>query len=180
MESAYTDVLAGLGVEVEKLLREPERSGRAVAFCPCCLTQYVGGLGGGARRTRARRLGVPAFFKEATAARPKPDKPVPVPDDLKVDAIEAFWASQAWQRTSWLGRKVGRPPGDLFAYQELIERVSIGIGGPDGHPGPEDEDAVADLDLVEVGELGLAVQLGTVQVRPVGGVEVLGVVLRPA
>jgi cephalosporin hydroxylase len=48
---------------------------------------------------------------------------VPIPQDLERDYLDAYWRSLRWQKTTWLGHPVGRPPADLIAYQELICRV---------------------------------------------------------
>jgi cephalosporin hydroxylase len=48
---------------------------------------------------------------------------MPIPEELGVEFIDAFWRSLAWQKTTWLGETVARPPTDLLAYQELIARV---------------------------------------------------------
>ena len=53
----------------------------------------------------------------------RPSRPVPVPQDLKVEFIDAFWRSDGWHRATWLGKAVHRAPTDLFVYQELVWRV---------------------------------------------------------
>jgi cephalosporin hydroxylase len=70
-------------------------------------------------------MGAPEYFKQAhiegTDGRP-PD-PIPVPDELRMSFIDAFWRSKEWQQTPWLGRWTAKTPNDLMAYQELIVRV---------------------------------------------------------
>jgi hypothetical protein len=88
-------------------------------------THYVGTMRQNTMRSRARRL------TSAHFARPKqregddglPQRPTPMPDDLKNEFIEAFWDSMAWRQSSWLGWKTGKAPTDLFVYQELISRL---------------------------------------------------------
>ena len=97
---------------------------------------YLGAVREAAKRSRARRMVAPGLWKQAqrTGADGQPEHPVPIPHDLKVDFIDAFWRSLAWQKTSWLGRRVASCPTDLVAYQELIAIVkpdwiiSIGAG----------------------------------------------------
>jgi cephalosporin hydroxylase/SAM-dependent methyltransferase len=89
---------------------------------PTQRAHYIGSLPPPARRTRRRRMGA----KQFRAAHPldrRPSRPVPVPDELKVEFNEAFWRSGEWHRTPWLGKSAHRPPTDLFAYQELIARL---------------------------------------------------------
>jgi cephalosporin hydroxylase len=83
---------------------------------------YIGHMHPGARRTKARRRVAPNLFKAGTAADidGMPDKPSPLPEDLKVEFTDAFWRSLAWRDTTWLGRRVAKAPTDLLAYQELI------------------------------------------------------------
>jgi cephalosporin hydroxylase len=87
---------------------------------------FVGSLPPSARRTRARRMTSFDHFKRAHASVGSGEsetRPMPVPQDLKDEFIDAFWRSGAWHRTSWLDRWTHRPPTDLVAYQELICRV---------------------------------------------------------
>ena len=44
-------------------------------------------------------------------------------DELKNAFVEAYWQSQAWRRTRWLGRTVANAPADLVTYQEIIHEV---------------------------------------------------------
>jgi cephalosporin hydroxylase len=78
-----------------------------------------------ARRTRPRRRTAPEFFKRAQRTGPdgRPEKPVPIPDELKVEFTDAFWRSNVWRDTLWLGRRVPKCPTDLLAYQELLVRA---------------------------------------------------------
>jgi cephalosporin hydroxylase/GT2 family glycosyltransferase len=84
---------------------------------------YVGALAAWAsRRTRSRRWPTLAFdaLREPTdVASP----PVPVPDELKLAAIESVWDHQAWRDATWLGYPVNRYPTDLHVYQELLAKL---------------------------------------------------------
>jgi cephalosporin hydroxylase len=85
---------------------------------------FVGSMPPRAARTKARRRIAPNVFKAGT---PDPDalpeKPLPIPEELKVEFVDAFWRSHAWRKTTWLGHSVSKPPTDLIAYQEMITRV---------------------------------------------------------
>jgi cephalosporin hydroxylase len=86
---------------------------------------YVGTMRPDAARTRARRRIAPEFFKRGITDGPDgpPTEPIPVPQDLRADAIEAFWHSLKWQDTNWLGKRIPKAPTDLFVYQEILNRV---------------------------------------------------------
>jgi cephalosporin hydroxylase len=86
---------------------------------------YVGSLPQPARRTKARRMGAPKYFKLAHVEGPdgRPAGPVPVPEELREEFIDAFWRSKTWEQTSWLGKWTGKAPTDLLAYQDLVFRV---------------------------------------------------------
>jgi cephalosporin hydroxylase len=87
---------------------------------------FVGSLPPSARRTRPRRMTDFTHFKRAQASSASGEsegRPMPVPQDLTTEFIDAFWRSGEWHRTSWLDRLTHRPPTDLVAYQELIYRV---------------------------------------------------------
>jgi cephalosporin hydroxylase/GT2 family glycosyltransferase len=88
---------------------------------------YVGAMSAlAARRTRSRRWPTLAFdaLREPTdVAAP----PVPVPDELKLAAIESVWDHHAWRDATWLGHRVNRYPTDLHVYQELIAGLGPGI-----------------------------------------------------
>jgi cephalosporin hydroxylase len=85
---------------------------------------YVGTMFDEAARTRARRRIAPALFKEAAnRGSDLPDEPVPIPQELATEFLEAYWQSLAWRQTIWLGQRVPRPPTDLFAYQELVTKL---------------------------------------------------------
>ena len=88
-------------------------------------THYVGAMRPNTMRSRSRRRTAPTFFKgrDATGVDGIPQRPLPMPQDLRTDFIEAFWNSLAWRQASWLGWRVPKAPTDLFAYQELIHRV---------------------------------------------------------
>jgi cephalosporin hydroxylase len=78
-----------------------------------------------ALRTRARNLAAPAFLggRDNDSGNGIPREPAIIPDETKWSFIDAFWHSLSWRQASWLGTKVDKAPTDLFAYQELIERV---------------------------------------------------------
>ena len=86
---------------------------------------YVGRLPVQARRTRSRRMSSPQHFKggQPLTADGRPARPVPVPQDLRHEFIDAFWRSGEWHHARWLGRPTHRAVTDLFAYQELIFRL---------------------------------------------------------
>jgi cephalosporin hydroxylase len=88
-------------------------------------THYVGAMRPNTMRSRSRRRTAPSFFKgrQGTGIDGIPEHPRPIPQDLKADFVEAFWDSLAWRQVSWLGWRVPKAPTDLFAYQELIQRV---------------------------------------------------------
>ena len=92
---------------------------------PAKVVHYVGALPDSARRTKARRMGAPVYFKRAhvEGTDGRPVDPIPVPDELRMSFIDAFWRSKEWHQTPWLGRWTARPPTDLMAYQELIANV---------------------------------------------------------
>ena len=79
-----------------------------------------------ARRTRSRRALTLSFdvLREPTKVEAPP---VPLPDELKLAAIEAVWDHQAWREATWLGHPVNRYPSDLHAYQELVAQVRPGL-----------------------------------------------------
>jgi cephalosporin hydroxylase/GT2 family glycosyltransferase len=85
--------------------------------------RYVGAMTTlAARRTRSRRWPTLAF----DALREPTDEgapPAPVPDEVKLAAIESVWDHQAWRDASWLGHPVNRYPADLHVYQELLARL---------------------------------------------------------
>jgi cephalosporin hydroxylase len=90
-----------------------------------------------ARRSRPRRLSTTAFADAAVSARDAmPITPTPVPDELEWAFTEAVWQNLAWNRTTWLGRRIESAPTDLIAYQEVIARVRpdfvIEVGTGDG------------------------------------------------
>jgi cephalosporin hydroxylase len=113
-----------------------ERRGRGY-HSPTKPFHYVGSLTPAARRTRARLLGAPAFFRPAAGEGPdaRPAEPLPIPDDLRHSFVEAYWNSREWKETRWLGKWTAKAPSDLVAYQDLIVRarpdwiVETGTGG---------------------------------------------------
>jgi cephalosporin hydroxylase len=81
---------------------------------------YVGAMATkAARRTRSRRE-VRLMFGALGEPGSDPATPVPLPDELKLAAIEAVWDHRAWQGATWLGHPVNRYPADLHVYQELL------------------------------------------------------------
>jgi cephalosporin hydroxylase len=81
---------------------------------------YVGAMATKeARRTRSRRE---VRLRFGAVRQPVSDSatPVPLPDELKLAAIEAVWDHRAWQGATWLGHPVNRYPADLHVYQELL------------------------------------------------------------
>jgi cephalosporin hydroxylase len=83
---------------------------------------YVGTMRPEAARTRPRRRSVPNLFSRS-APEGIPDKPTPMPTDLRAEFVDAYWNTLAWQQSVWLGQTVATPPTDLFAYQELVSQV---------------------------------------------------------
>ncbi|MET0902434.1 MAG: CmcI family methyltransferase, partial [Acidimicrobiales bacterium] len=100
---------------------------------------YVGRIPNlAARRTKPRRLSTDAFA-EGAAARlhdGRPERPTPLPDELRWAFTEAVWRSLPWTKTTWLGEPVTSAPTDLLAYQEMIASVQpdwiIETGAGDG------------------------------------------------
>ena len=86
---------------------------------------YVGSIPPVARRILPRRMHAFPHFREAHVGGRggRPSRPVPVPQDLRLDFIDAFWRSEEWRAVTWLGRRTHRSPTDLFVYQQLIERL---------------------------------------------------------
>jgi cephalosporin hydroxylase len=76
-----------------------------------------------ARRTKPRRLSTPVFADAAEAVDGRPDRPTPVPDDLRDAFTDAVWRNLPWRFTSWLGTPISTPPTDLLAYQEILSKV---------------------------------------------------------
>ena len=70
-------------------------------------------------------MGAPVYFQlahvEGTDGRPA--NPIPMPEELRTEFIDAFWRSKEWHQTSWMGTWTAKPPTDLMAYQELVARV---------------------------------------------------------
>lgn len=91
--------------------------------------KYVGALDrGAARRTRSRRGVGTAFDALRDPVRHNAAaQAIPVPDELKLAAIEAVWDRQAWREATWLGRPVNRYPTDLQCYQELLAKLRPGL-----------------------------------------------------
>ncbi|HYH60783.1 MAG TPA: CmcI family methyltransferase [Solirubrobacterales bacterium] len=86
-------------------------------------THYVGTLSPATRRTRRRPMSAEAFRFAGVPEDGRSSKPSPVPEALKTEFIDAFWRSDAWRQSSWLGTRTHRAPTDLLAYQELVCQV---------------------------------------------------------
>ena len=86
---------------------------------------YFGTMVPAALRTRARQMSAPSLpgGRDDDVTDGIPTQPAIIPDELKWSFIDAFWHSLAWRQATWLGTKLDKAPTDLFAYQELIERV---------------------------------------------------------
>jgi cephalosporin hydroxylase len=85
---------------------------------------FVGRItNGAARRTKPRRMSTRVFGEAAEAVDGRPERPTPVPDDLRSAFTEAVWHNLPWRHTSWLGEPIRTPPNDLLAYQEIMSRV---------------------------------------------------------
>ena len=86
---------------------------------------YVGTIHPAARRIKPRRVHTFPHFRDAHAGARgiRPSRPLPMPQDLKLEFNDAFWRSEEWHRASWLGKRTHRAPTDLFIYQELIARL---------------------------------------------------------
>ena len=76
-----------------------------------------------ARRTKPRRLSTRVFGEAAEAVDGRPQRPAPVPDDLRWAFTETVWRNLPWRHTTWLGEPVHTAPTDLLAYQEILSRV---------------------------------------------------------
>jgi hypothetical protein len=66
---------------------------------------YVGTMLPEAARTRPRRRAVPNLFKREPT-KGIPDKPTPMPTDLRSEFVDAYWNTLSWRRTTWLGQRV--------------------------------------------------------------------------
>ena len=78
-----------------------------------------------ARRTRSRHETSFAFdpLRDPVGASAEGTRSAPVPDELKLAAIDAVWHNRAWREATWLGHRVSRLPTDLYSYQELLAQV---------------------------------------------------------
>jgi cephalosporin hydroxylase len=85
---------------------------------------YIGSMDTKAsRRTRSRRQFKLSFEPMREPIASTEAAPVPVPEEMKLAALEAIWEHQAWREASWLGHRVARYPTDLHSYQELMVDV---------------------------------------------------------
>jgi cephalosporin hydroxylase len=78
---------------------------------------------GAARRSKPRRLSTSVFKDVAEAVDGRPDRPTPVPDDLRWAFTDAVWRNLPWRQATWLGESIHTAPTDLLAYQEIVSRV---------------------------------------------------------
>jgi cephalosporin hydroxylase len=87
-------------------------------------THYIGSMSKASLRTKARRMATDRF-REMVGTDPdgRPERDVPLPEELRATMIDAVWQSGAWKQGSWLGQPVHKLPTDLMAYQELLSRV---------------------------------------------------------
>ena len=92
---------------------------------PAKEVHYVGRLPTAALRTKARRMVAPKYFKGVRIGGTdgRPTRPIPVPQELRIEFTDAYWHSREWSDTAWLGKRIGKAPTDLFTYQELVFRV---------------------------------------------------------
>ncbi len=102
--------------------------------------RFVGGMDTkAARRTRSRREIHLAFQPDRDVVTSTATAPQPVPEEIKLAAIEAVWDNQAWREASWMGHPVQRYPTDLHSYQELIvdtrPATIVLVGDDPGLPG---------------------------------------------
>ncbi len=86
---------------------------------------YVGSMSNDAVRSRSRRRTAPAFFTKGMPNDPdaRPVEAVPMPEDVVRSYTEAYWDNLGWRKTSWLGRRVARPPADLLTYHDLVNEI---------------------------------------------------------
>ncbi len=90
---------------------------------------------GAARRTKPRRLSTPVFAEAGEAVDGRPERPTPMPDDLREAFTDAVWRNLPWRSTTWLGSPIATAPTDLLAYQEILSKVRpdwvVDIGASD-------------------------------------------------
>ena len=79
---------------------------------PARRSHYVGTLPEAARRTKARRMGAPIYFKLAHVEGPtgSPGGTDAGARGARTEFVDAFWRSKEWQQTPWLG--AGRQAAD--------------------------------------------------------------------
>ena len=120
-----------------------------------------------ARRTRSRReltLRFDAMREPTNVEAP----PVPIPDELRLAAIEAVWDHQAWREATWLGHRLNRYPADLHVYQELLAGVRpdvVVVAGDDAGLGGRASFLASVCDQLGHGNV-VAVGRGEVSERP--------------
>src|SRR5258708_2791707 len=76
---------------------------------------FVGRLpNASSRRSKPRRMSTEAFAEGAAAISDcRPDKPIPLPDELKWAFTEAVWRSMPWPSPPWLPPVIAPPPPAL-------------------------------------------------------------------
>jgi cephalosporin hydroxylase/glycosyltransferase involved in cell wall biosynthesis len=130
---------------------------------------YVGALAAWpSRRTRARRW--PTLVADAMRDATDHAGPLcPIPDELKLAAIESVWDHQAWKDATWLGHPVNRYPADLHVYQELLARLRpslVVLAGDDAGLGGRALFVASVCDQLGHGQV-VTVARGDVSERPV-------------
>jgi cephalosporin hydroxylase len=121
-----------------------------------------------ARRTRSRRQFLPTFKPDRDPVTSTSDEPMPVPEELKLAAIEAIWDSQSWRASTWLGHRVNRFATDLQMVQEIIASVrpaTVVLVGDDDGLGGRALHAASILDQLGEGRV-VAVGASPVETRP--------------
>jgi cephalosporin hydroxylase len=123
-----------------------------------------------ARRTRSRREIKLGFdpLRDPVGPGTTPAVAAPVPDELKLAAVEAVWSNLAWKEATWLGHTVGRFPTDMYCYQELLSRVRpavVVVAGDDDDLGGRALFAASVCDLLGTGTV-VAVGAQPLERRP--------------
>jgi cephalosporin hydroxylase len=86
---------------------------------------YVGTMVPEAVRSKSRRKTAAEFFRKLDPNDPdgRPQNPEPIPEDLELGYLEAYWRHLGWKKTSWLGRRVSLSPADMVTYQEIVTEI---------------------------------------------------------
>lgn len=92
---------------------------------PGKMVRYVGTLFGPSKRSKPRRLMSPYFARaaEAGGTDDQATKRMPMPEEMKTAFTDAFWHTNGWRETNWMGEHVERAPTDLISYQEIVNEV---------------------------------------------------------